>query len=217
MLRFAVVLALLISACGSADDATEGGDDNADTMRASDAPSQTRGAQHALLVPDASKLPACDEAAEGLLVYVKADGEFQACASGAWEAIDLKGKDGLNGSDGKDGAKGEDGTPGEDGLDSSSTVWLDPFTNRRWVAATAATWGLAQSVCDDTFAWPSCDDLIAAANHGIYNGLGSHTAAWCGDDYTATRGFFVPVDANPFLQDRLKSDVIGVYCVEVAE
>lgn len=65
----------------------------------SDAPS----AGHALYLADASKLPACDAAAEGRLVYLVASKEFQACAGGAWQVVDLRGPQGEAGKDGEDG------------------------------------------------------------------------------------------------------------------
>lgn len=78
----------------------------------SEAPRAVSGAPsagHALYLTDASKLPDCDAAAEGRLVYLVASKEFQACAQGQWQVVDLRGPQGEAGKDGVDGADGQDG------------------------------------------------------------------------------------------------------------
>jgi hypothetical protein len=215
MRSFYFVIALQISGCGTAENAaTNAAGDEGETAEQK-ALETVSGVQHAMLVPDASALPPCDEASEGLLVYVKSDAAFQACAAGAWGAIDLKGKDG------KDGVKGEDGEDGEDGIDSSSTVWLDPITGRRWLAAISGTWLAAQSACSGAYALPGKDELLDAAFHGLYNGLNNYTSAWAAEDESpgapAGNTSRVVIDANPEINLLGKTNTIGVYCVEAAD
>ena len=206
-----IFIGLLISACGQNDSAQPAKDTAAEQQiqtQGEDPDAKGEGVEHALLVADAASLPACDDAREGQLVYVKSDKAFQVCAAGEWEAIDLRGDK---------GADGKDGNNGEDGIDSSSTVWLDPITKRRWISGAAANWAAAQSVCSGAYEYPSCDDLIDAANHGLYNGLTVHADAWCGSETSATWAESAPVDANPALDAHIKTDTIGVYCVEISE
>lgn len=91
----------------------------------------------ARLVASVSALPECDATREGSLVYVRDVREFQTCAEGSWQVIDLRGpagadgKDGLAGKDGTDGAQGvagaagaagRDGADGRDGVDGQDGV-----------------------------------------------------------------------------------------------
>jgi hypothetical protein len=199
MRSYSLLIALLISACGSDDSADKAADNT--TILGDQLATAESAPERALLVQDASALPVCDEASDGLLVYVKADAQFQACAAGAWEVIDLKGKDGVDGKNGEDG---------EDGVDSSSTVWLDPITGLRWLAAANNTGTAAANSCTSPYRFPACDELVEAAIHGLYNGLPVATEVWCGDNL----GDSAIIDANPAQSTESFTNTIGVYCVE---
>lgn len=57
----------------------------------------------ALYLADAGSRPVCAAANEGQLVYLVGAKEFQACAAGQWQVVDLRGPQGLKGEDGVDG------------------------------------------------------------------------------------------------------------------
>jgi len=79
----------------------------------------------ALLVLDATDLPSCTSANEGSLYYVQADAEFQVCASGAYQAIDLTGPAGKDGVNGVNGVNGTDAPQTIELLSSTGTKLFD--------------------------------------------------------------------------------------------
>ncbi len=72
----------------------------------SDAPSAY---PQALYLADAGSRPVCAAANEGQLVYLVGAKEFQACAAGQWQVVDLRGPQGLKGDAGEAGAAGANG------------------------------------------------------------------------------------------------------------
>ncbi len=64
----------------------------------------------AMRVAYEAALPACDAAAENVLVYVEATKNFRVCTGGTWTVIDLSGKAGDKGEAGAAGANGADGS-----------------------------------------------------------------------------------------------------------
>lgn len=72
----------------------------------------------AFAVASMAKLPACDDAREGAVVYARSERRLLACASRQWTDAPVEsGADGLPGKDGVAGAAGRDGKNGRDGKD----------------------------------------------------------------------------------------------------
>lgn len=76
----------------------------------------------AFAVASMAKLPGCDDARDGAVVYVRAERRLLACSGRQWTdapvesgADGLPGKDGLSGATGRDGKDGLDGRDGKDG------------------------------------------------------------------------------------------------------
>lgn len=94
MKLIAITSIILLTACGSkggngssdGDEAPTQQTDSGETDASTDG---AESAQYAKLVADAAALPACGADHEGSLVYVKASGEFQNCASGAWSVVHI--------------------------------------------------------------------------------------------------------------------------------
>jgi len=117
-------ISLLATACGAADQAAVPAiapspetvpAEKKTTQRVSAEPAnEATNFSPAFMVADVSKLPACDEAREGQLAYVKTAGDFVSCLSGQWETVSIKGKDGKDGLAGISiqGVKGDVGTQG---------------------------------------------------------------------------------------------------------
>jgi hypothetical protein len=112
-----LMVTFLVSACGTAPATSSGPETGKDSLVEKPADDQPEGKDNrepaaegvsALLVADASKLPVCDAAAEGKLVYLRSEKAFKVCAATAWEAIDLRGPAGAEGEDGQDGVDGDD-------------------------------------------------------------------------------------------------------------
>jgi hypothetical protein len=95
MRLFVLLLGFLTIACGESKG--EKADAPEKTAEESPAKAVAEGSAYALVVATAAQLPACDVAAEGRLVYVKAEGAFKYCEAGAWVAIDLRGPKGDKG------------------------------------------------------------------------------------------------------------------------
>lgn len=111
MKLIAISALILLTACGSkggngssdGDEATDPQTDSGETDAATDG---AEASQYAKLIADAAALPACDAEHEGALVYVKASGEFQSCASGKWAVVPMGPK--ILGEFKCDGKIGED-------------------------------------------------------------------------------------------------------------
>lgn len=91
--------------------------------------------RHSLAVADTDALPACDDEAEGWLVYVKAEAVLKACIGGEWSIVDVRAAvaaqpaavleapvaekgdaPGAKGDQGAPGAKGDQGAQGVAGV-----------------------------------------------------------------------------------------------------
>lgn len=212
MKRIVLLVSFLVLSCG-----TENGGGGANLVSPSDQrlpDDQAAESPHAQLVATQAEAPACDAAGEGRLIYVKDESVFKACASGAWEAIDLKGPKGDKGDPGDAGAKGKDGSDGDNGTDGLGTLWVDPITGYRWIAATSGTFATALLACDGDYALPTENELLDAALHGMANSLDQHATAWAGPDSGNAWNYSVSLGANPTAGTTTKTDTIGVYCVK---
>jgi hypothetical protein len=113
-------------------------------------------AYHSLTVADQFDLPKCNDIAEGWIVYVKNDAEFQVCAGGGWLTVDIKGKQGDHGTDGVKGEKGEQGVAGKDGvgIPKGTETYFDPEDGQRgWrIASPSATYTQAATLCPNGYA-----------------------------------------------------------------
>lgn len=206
-----IYLAILsLTACGTAP----GGDGDAALVdeQIQDDKTTEDEIQNAMLVQSDDKLPPCEK--DGTLAFVKDTETFKSCADGDWVTVSIKGDKGDKGD------KGEKGEAGEDAPALSATEWIDPITDRRWAVAVLANWTNAMTACSDRWELPSKDVLLAAANHGLFNGLATELAAGYEDAWSAdvaiggSTSYSVPVDANPALNTRPIAENIGVYCVE---
>lgn len=88
-----ILFGLVLTGCG-AESPLAGknkGDDKAVAAVPSPAPTTAPVAPKptSTYIADAGALPTCDAAAEGWLVYIKADEKFQACLSGAWTDVEV--------------------------------------------------------------------------------------------------------------------------------
>lgn len=131
----------------------------ASAVQAQAAP-QAETVYHPLTVADAYNLPPCNEVAEGWIVYLKTEAQFEVCAGGGWLTVDIKGKDGVNGKDGVAGVsvagakgdKGDTGTPGI-GVPQLGDTWFDPDTGKGWrIMSASATY--ANAACPNNYALP---------------------------------------------------------------
>ncbi len=77
-MRIAILMALALTGCGAA----EFGGKNKDKDEGAEA-----AAPHSMLVQDASKLPPCDAAGEGWLVYLKTEAKLKVCSAGVWTDV----------------------------------------------------------------------------------------------------------------------------------
>jgi len=211
-----LVSLMILTACG-----TESGGGSAnlvdpDTQKQGDAPAGTD--LSAQLVATQAAAPVCDEAAEGRLIYVQDEKAFKSCAAGEYAVIVLdipKGEKGDKGDIGEVGAKGADGADGVNGTDGLGTLWVDPITEYRWIAATAGNFATALVACGGDYELPTEGQLLDAALHGIANSLDQHTSAWAGPDSGNSWNYSVTVGANPTAGTTTKTDTIGVYCVRL--
>lgn len=168
-----LLIALYITGCGAAEKARDGAgapSPPSATAKATQAqPEASAPAEEAipvsLAVADQAALPACAEKTEGALAYVKAEHAFYGCAGKGWEAIDIKGKDGVDGKNGQDGAAGKDGADGEI---VTANQWYDQMTGQRWTtAAQEVTWVVAQTVCTAPWRLPTEAELELAFARGM--------------------------------------------------
>lgn len=169
MKKLALIMTMAATACGS--DKGSGGGDASTLVKQGESESPAPGTEGTMPAMFATvlDLPACAAESEGALVYIKAAKQFNVCANGQWEVIDLRGDkgdvgaQGERGSDGlagRDGAKGDTGSQGaqgvqgvagvkgdkgDDGSDShviipnGPNVWYDPIAKRHWTMAIIQT------------------------------------------------------------------------------
>lgn len=116
----------------------------------------------ALLVDSSKDRPACDAGAEGKLIYIKDDKQFQYCDGSKWVDIDLKGADGKN---------GENGTSG---ISLSSTLSCTKIVSSRSFAYKSATFstGDVWATCSisDSLSEYSASVLYKASQNGAEDG-----------------------------------------------
>ncbi len=122
MKRFFIII--ILSGCGAAESKNSGAthDTTVPVKTSVAAPAADSQTPVSIYAVDASTLPACTAAAEGELAYVKTLSQFQACLSGAWQVVDVRGKDGASGKDGAVGAQGAVGVAGANGKDGAAGV-----------------------------------------------------------------------------------------------
>ena len=72
------------------------------------------------VVAKGEKMPACDTANVGQMIFVTDSSAVYYCADGEWAT--LNGKDGAAGKDGSDGKNGTDGKNGDNGKDGKDLV-----------------------------------------------------------------------------------------------
>jgi hypothetical protein len=72
--------------------------------------------RYALTVDTPADRPPCTQAEERQLIYVIETSQFEVCAPGGWEVIDIAGKDGKQGQVGSRGGSGPKGDAGQDGV-----------------------------------------------------------------------------------------------------
>lgn len=176
-MKLLFALFLTITACGPDNG---GGAGKADLVADSGAPADDADETNvdAMLVATAADMPACDEKAEGRIVYVKDEAMLKACIGLAWQAVDLKGSDGKDGVAGKDGKDGQDGA---EGTPAPANSWLDPMTDSVWLVAgmqsssmsieQASTLNGTPLPCTGKWHLPSDDELDAAKIHGLWLGV----------------------------------------------
>jgi len=63
---------------------------NESVPSASEPASDKAAPPHSMLIANAAALPACTASAEGWLVYLKAEAQFDVCSSGAWSAVTIE-------------------------------------------------------------------------------------------------------------------------------
>jgi hypothetical protein len=118
---------LFLVACGSESGLKEG---QATTPPVSEpipvaaVPKKEKAAPTSMYIASKDKLPKCEDANEGQLVYIKADKHFQACTRGTWEVVDVKGEKGEKGD------KGDAGAAGAAGKDASAVVTRNVYCSR---------------------------------------------------------------------------------------
>lgn len=202
---------IFLTACGQPDGGGSGDGPNLVAQgQQEEQPSaeQGGGKQYAELVNTEADLPACDATTEGRIAHVKADASFRACSSGVWAVIDLKGAAGVAGE------KGDKGEKGERGEEGSTTAWLDPSTNLRWMKASNGNFATALLACSGDFRLPTSVELLAAALHGLATGLPGAADAWAGpDNANSFSDYVLSLASNPSAASRAKTDVIGIYCI----
>jgi hypothetical protein len=177
-MRHLFILLTLVG-CGAESASNEGANLTNAVAENRDVGDEDQRDEHALLISDTSKLPACDATAEGRLVYVKADSTFMTCTNAAWETVVIQGE------------KGEAGVAGEKGDDGVAlpNTWLDPIGGKTWlVGGTVASATTAATVCVGDWRMPITAEVEAVRNHGIYATIGSwlvgasQHCAWVSDD-----------------------------------
>lgn len=224
-----ILAAALLSACGTDDSPAPATTAEASTAATAAAPApDTETAPTARLVASEAVRPACD--AEGALIYVADKREFQACSSGAWAAIDLRGPAGADGAPGERGAAGADGAPGEPGPQGEKGdqgepgpqgVTIDSDGAREWDdSATGLHWQLFGTVpaCPTGYRFPSISELDVANVNGLYLGVGAQElGASYGFGYSNTpdeNGLWIRLDM--VTGERLYvAGTSGMYCVRV--
>ncbi len=187
MLKIALVFALL-SGCGQP--ASDGGKPapaaHPVTSAGEPSPPLTPSGKPAMLV---ETLPACSPAEEGWIVYLVPAAELQACESGSWTTLLIKGDTGETGHSGRDGADGAPGkagaagaqgiagaagAAGTDGKPISANVWADPVSDQLWlIGGTADT---APTSCTNGWRLPTPAEIVTASSRGIFGALASSLA-----------------------------------------
>lgn len=157
MRTIAIIVAIILSSCGSANDGSGDSFQVAGSQvkpSPSTAPDQTHAMQTAELYNLETDLPDCDASNKGALAYLIVREQFQACDGSQWAVVNIR---------------GEKGDPGVDGKPIPTTEWNDPVTGKLWMItgsiSTSATFG----ACGET-EWrdPTLQEMKTACAHGLF-------------------------------------------------
>lgn len=179
-IQTSLLLAFALVACGQNKNGGKGDDGGQQVAPAAETTGKNTDPHHSLLVADASKLPTCDDAGEGWLVYLKSESKFKACTAGEWLVVDIKGEKGEKGDSGTAGAAGA-------GADTpSAKEWKDPTTNRTWKQAGTDTFDQAGQHCTAPWVLPNKDAMKLALDNGLRDGFGDDVEGFYKIAWTST-------------------------------
>jgi hypothetical protein len=189
-MKFIVLSAFLLAACGTADknSPSDGQNKQSDgpneASPTADTPQKENATEavYAIALETPAELPTCAAGNEKQLAYVKSEAKFYSCESDGWDVLTLaaKGDKGDAGAQGPQGAEGPKGDKGDTGLPGNSNTWYDVQTDHTWMIGGGVHFADAQGICSNGWRMPDSTEGVKARQDGIANA----SSMWVSDNDT---------------------------------